>query len=144
MTHHDKGNYSAKHAPDSLLNKEIAREVEKRAVNGKIGCADAESIATELNVPMGEVGVALDLMEIRLCKCQLGLFGFEPEKIIVKPAEDVDGDLEQAILDFLVDGRLPCSVSWEIAWRFTVPRMDVSAACEALKIRIKPCQLGAF
>jgi hypothetical protein len=144
MTHHDKGNYSAKHAPDSLLNKDIALEVEKKAAEGKITCADAESIATELNVPMGEVGVALDLMEIRLSKCQLGLFGFEPEKIIVKPAEEIDIDLERAIDDCLVDGRLPCQASWEIAWRFSIPRMDVSSACEALKIKIKPCQLGAF
>jgi len=39
---------------------------------------------------------------------------------------------------------LSCAVSWEIADALQLTRMAVSEACEALKIKIKPCQLGAF
>ncbi len=144
MAHKDAGNYSAKHSPESNLNREVAQAIEKKAVKGEIKCADAAGIASALNVPMNEVGIAIDLMEIRISKCQLGLFGYGAEKIVVKPAETISIELEKAIRDTLVNGRLSCAVSWEIAERFSILRMNVSSACEALKIKIKPCQLGAF
>jgi hypothetical protein len=143
MTHSDAGNYRAKH-PSVKLNEEIALAVKKKVHEGEIACADGEGIASALNVPMGEVGVAVDLLEIRISKCQLGLFGYRPKKIIVTPADKVAAELEKAIRDALVNGRLPCAASWEIAEKFTMSKMGVSSACEALKIKIKPCQLGAF
>ena len=143
MTHSDAGNYRAKH-PSGKLNNEIARVIEKKVCDGEITCADGEGIAGALNVPMGEIGIAVDLLEIRIGKCQLGLFGYKPEKMIVKPADTVTAELEKAIKGALVNGRLPCATSWEIAEKFSVSKMDVSSACEALKIKIKPCQLGAF
>ncbi len=144
MAHKDAGNYSAKHGPESNLNREVAQAIEKKAVKGEVACADAAGIAAVLNVPMNEVGVAIDLMEIRISKCQLGLFGYGKEKMTIKPAETVSQELEKAIRDALVNGRLSCAVAWEIAQRFGIPRMSVSSACEAIKIKIKPCQLGAF
>ena len=143
MTHRDAGNYSMKH-PSNKLNDEIAHAIEKKVLDGEITCADAEGIAGTLNTPMGEIGVAIDLMEIRISKCQLGLFGYKPEKMIVTPADNVPAELEKAIRDIMVNGRLPCTASWEIAEKFNMPKIDVSSACETLKIKIKPCQLGAF
>jgi hypothetical protein len=93
---------------------------------------------------MGEVGVAIDLMDIQLERCQLGLFGYGEKKLIVKPAENVPSDLEKAIRDALAGGRLPCAAAWRIAEAFGIAKTDVSSACEALKIKVKPCQLGAF
>ena len=74
----------------------------------------------------------------------MGLFGYSPKKKIVQPAKEIAPDLKQAINDALSDGRLPCAAAWAIAKQINLPRMKVSAACEALKIKIKPCQLGAF
>jgi hypothetical protein len=144
MTHKDAGNYSAKHASDNRLNKEIAQAIEKRTVGAEITCAEASHIAGELNMPMGEVGVAMDLLEIRITRCQMGLFGYGDKKTVIEPAETVSSELEKSIREALVNGRLPCAASWEIAERFKFPKMNVTAACEALKIKIKPCQLGAF
>ena len=62
----------------------------------------------------------------------------------MQPAETVAPELEGAIRAAARDGRLPCAAAWEIAAERKIPRMKVSSACEALKIRIKPCQLGAF
>jgi len=53
-------------------------------------------------------------------------------------------DVTAAIRAALVDRRLPCASAWDIAKTFGVRKMVVSAACEALGIKIKPCQLGAF
>lgn len=144
MAHRDAGNYSAKHGSESSLNREIAKAVEKKTVNGEIACADAAGIAFSLKAPMGEIGIAIDLMEIRISKCQLGLFGYGTKKMNVKPAETISSGLETDIRNTLVNGRLPCAVAWEIAERFGLPKTSVSSACEALKIKIKPCQLGAF
>jgi hypothetical protein len=49
-----------------------------------------------------------------------------------------------AIKEALVDGKLSCESAWEIARRFDASKMKVSSVCEQLKIKIKPCQLGAF
>jgi hypothetical protein len=144
MTHSDAGNYKAKHSSNVKINDKIAQAVEKKIIDGIITCADAEIIASKLRVTMQGVGVAVDLMEIRIGRCQLGLFGYSPKKIIVKPADIVPGELERSIREALVNGRLPCTAAWQIADKFNIPKMEVSSACEALKIKIKPCQLGAF
>jgi hypothetical protein len=144
MAHENAGNYGAKHGSESRLNKEIAQAVEKRAVKGEIACANAFIVASELHVPPSEVGMSIDLMEIRIGKCQQGLFGYGDKKLIVEPAKTVSSELETAIRDALVNGRLPCALAWEIAEKFDIPKLNVSSACEALKIKIKPCQLGAF
>ena len=125
-------------------SEKIVKAVRLKTVDGEIACADASSITGELNVAMSEIGVTLDLLGIRITKCQLGLFGYAPRKMIILAAETVTPELEKAIRDALMDHRLSCAASWEIAARLGVPRMKVSSACEALKIKIKPCQLGAF
>jgi len=144
MTHENAGNYSAKHPPDKKLNLRIAGYVKLHAIKGRVSCASGHKIAVKLNVQPAEVGIPIDLLEMRISKCQLGLFGYSPEKNIVKPAEKVSPELEEAILKTLSDNRLPCADAWEIAKRFSIPKMEVSSACEALKIKISACQLGAF
>ena len=83
-------------------------------------------------------------MEIRIGKCQLGLFGHGKNDKPVKPAKTIRTDIEEAIKEALVNNRLSCKAAWEIAEKFGVPKMRISSLCEALKIKIKPCQLGAF
>ena len=144
MAHQNAGNYKGKHAPDVKINEIIGRAVNMKAVDGKISCDDAGSIADELSVTMQEIGVTIDLLEISLNKCQLGLFGYGAEKKIVEPAGAVNSELERSVREAAVNGRLPCEAAWKIAERLNISKMAVSAACEDLKIKIKPCQLGAF
>ncbi|MGA3207572.1 MAG: hypothetical protein ABSE05_07095 [Syntrophales bacterium] len=144
MTHRDRGNYKAKHSSASRLDQKISRALEKKAADGKITCTDASDIVSGLDVTMKEVGVTIDLMEIRISKCQLGLFGYSPEKMVVKPAKAVQTNLERAIRSALVNDCLPCAAAWSVAETFGIPKMAVSSACETLKIKVKPCQLGAF
>jgi hypothetical protein len=143
MTHSDAGRYSAKHAPGGRPDERIAGVVREKAAEGELACAGAERIAAALTVSLAEIGRTLDLMELRISRCQLGLFGY-PEGKAVRPAAAIAPDFEAAIRGRAADGRLPCKAAWEIAAERKVARMDVSSACEALKIRIKPCQLGAF
>ena len=144
MTHEDAGHYAKKHTAERSVKPEITEAVKKKAKDGVISCAAAHTIAVDLGMPPGEVGVGIDLLELRIVKCQLGLYGYQPDKKAVKPAESVSDALEGAIRESLAEGRLTCTAAWEIAKRLGVARMDVSSACEAMKIKIVSCQLGAF
>ncbi len=144
MTHSDAGRYAAKHAPGGSPDEKIAGAVREKAMKGELPCVEAERISAALGVTLKEVGRTLDLLELRIGRCQLGLFGYGPGRKAVQPTAWVTPDLAEALHGRLVGGKLPCEAAWEIATGLQITRMEVSAACETQKIRIKPCQLGAF
>ena len=137
-------NFAKKHDPSDAPDAAIQEALLTRVKNEEIPCAVAFQVAKDLSVALEDVGRTLDLTNIRLTKCQLGLFGYTPEKKIVSARMPEHPDLKAAIRDALVDHRLPCTAAWDIADRLGVRKMVVSAACEALEIKIKPCQLGAL
>ncbi len=144
MTHRDARDYSKKHGAGEKPKPAVAGAVTDRADDGRITCVQVFDIVSELGVSPSEAGKAVDLLKVKLVKCQLGLFGYPRGKPIVKPAAQVSPDLESAIRGRLAEGRLSCAEAWRIAEEMDLKRMDVSGAAEALGIKIKPCQLGAF
>ena len=145
MTHRDEGHYAQKHGSRRDLDQAVADAVRKRSEGGKVSCTEAFHIADEMSIEPSEVGRILDLMERKIVKCQLGLFGHERGKhLIVEPAEAIPPELERALRSGLVNRRLPCATAWKTAARFNVPKMSITAACERLNLRIGQCQLGAF
>ena len=126
------------------LDAALKDALQRQAREGELPCAVAFELASELGRPPADIGEAADRLGIRLVKCQLGLFGYSPEKKIVQAAPAADPAMETAIREKLENGRLTCRRAWEIAMAFQLPKMAVSAACEAMQIKIKPCQLGAF
>ena len=144
MSHEDAGHYAAKHPPETELNQEIANALKTEITEEKVSCAAAHKISRQLHVTPAEVGVTIDLLEARISRCQLGLFGYGQKKRIVEAADEVSQELEDAIRGALQSGRLSCAASWEIAEKFGIPKMNVSAACEKLMIKIIRCQLGSF
>ena len=144
MVKKDKGSYSAKYPVGGKTDPSVEKAVKELARDRVLSCAVAVGIAGDLNIAPAEVGFAMDRLEIRITKCQLGLFGNIPIGKIVKPAEEVDRKLKNAIESALVDNRLPCAAAWDIAKRLRIAKIKVSSACEALKVKISKCQLGAF
>lgn len=136
--------FTKKHGDKAIPDPAIQQVIENRARDGKLACAVAFDIAARLGVEAAAVGKTGDLMNVRLFKCQLGLFGYQPEKKIVKPLNEADPAIVAAIRLGLEAERLPCRTAWEIASRFEVRKMTISGICEAEGIKIKPCQLGAF
>jgi hypothetical protein len=136
--------FPEKHGPGAASDDKISQKVMAHAKNDELPCAVAFKIAEELQKSPAEIGRTVDLLNLKLIKCQLGLFGYKPEKKIVKAAATQDPDLQKAIRAALKNDKLACRDAWEIALRFEVSKMAVSAVCEAMKIKIKPCQLGAF
>ncbi|MFO7665464.1 MAG: hypothetical protein R6V76_02460 [Desulfobacterales bacterium] len=125
---------------DSLIDKEILN----RVTDNELSCAAAFEIAAKLNIRPMDIGEAADRLNLILVSCQLGLFGYKPDKKIVKALETVSGELETAISESLAYGRLSCIKAWEIAAKLNIKKFSVSCACETLGIKIKECQLGAF
>lgn len=143
MTHEDAGNYAGKRR-GAKLNEAIVARIKEKISNNRISCAEAHSIAAALNADPDDVGTAIDLLEVRIIQCRLGLFGHGKEKNIPALPDKMDPGIAPAIMSSLVNGWLACSAAWDIAKRFNISRAMISAVCEKMKIKISPCQLGAF
>ncbi len=68
---------------------EIQSKIIQRAKNGELPCAVAFDLVKQLGISPAEVGQYADRAKLRLVKCQLGLFGYQPEKRLVKPVDAV-------------------------------------------------------
>jgi hypothetical protein len=144
MAHEDAGHYGAKH-PGETIDTAIADEILEKEKDGRITCAAAHMIAKRHACLPKKVGVNIDLLEKRICKCQLGLYGYGSKKgKAVDASSEVAPDLKKAIGDAMEDDRISCAAAWNVADRLGLAKMDVSNACEALGIKICKCQLGAF
>ena len=144
MTLEKEQKFSQKHGPDARIDPVVKEKINTNAKQGELACAVAFKIAEELEVSPADIGKTVDLLDLKLNKCQLGLFGYKPDKKMVTAKAPENRQMEEAIRNALVDGKLACCDAWDIASRFNVRKMAVSGACESLSIKIKPCQLGAF
>jgi len=144
MTHADKGKYYKKHPDQTEIAPELRQNILQATANNNISCARAEAISRSSGRTLRETGTAIDILNINIIECQLGLFGCTPQKKAIQPAAEVSTDLKDEIGKALISEALPCAAAWEIARKLKLPRLKVSSACESLKIKIKPCQLGAF
>jgi hypothetical protein len=144
MPHEYAGHYRAKHPKGTPPDPVIAQALRDVAREGKVTCSAAHRVAQILRVPAAEVGKTADLLEFRVIECQMGLFGYSPEKRIVKPMENVSGDLLARVEAAAPAGKITCATCWKIARDLGLGKMEVSAACEGLGLKVKDCQIGAF
>jgi hypothetical protein len=144
MTHEDAGKYRAKHPGGTAYDPAVAAALTARAEEGKISCSDAHAVAGESGIAPAEAGRTADLLELRIHRCQMGLFGYSPEKRIVKPAADVSEELRALLAGAATEERIDCLSCWEIAGSRGIEKMAVAAACERLGLKVRNCQIGAF
>jgi hypothetical protein len=147
MTHEDAGKYALKHPPGTKLDEQIAKAIREKSPGGELACGMAEKISKELKVGISEVGITADLLEMKIKKCQLGLFGWGKKPSHGKDihsADSVSVELKSALEEVAENGGVTCAELWMIADRLGTERKVVSAACDALKLKIRKCQLGAF
>lgn len=136
--------FSEKHNPNLLPDPLIEKEVSRRSTNQQIPCALAFEIARRLGMTTMEVGQTADLMNISVVKCQLGLFGYKPDKKIIKAEDTSNRALKDAIIESAENNRLSCERAWQIAGQFNIDKLVVGNVSQANGIQIKSCQLGAF
>jgi hypothetical protein len=97
MTRKQAGEYKAKHSPEHRTSAAIVGAIKAKLKNNELSCAHAEAIARDTRTTLAEVGINLDLLEVRIGKCQLGLFGYTPTGKAVAPAASVSAELTAAI-----------------------------------------------
>jgi len=147
MAHQDAGKYALKHPPGARPNEQIAEAIREKSPGDDLACAVAEKISKELKVDLSEVGVAADLLEMKIKKCQLGLFGWGKKPNHgkdIRAADSVSAEMKSALEKAAENGAVTCAAAWAIADRLGTERKAVSAACDALRLKIRACQLGAF
>ncbi len=131
---------------------EEAVEAEVRSSLGKDGqltCAAAQKIAGEVGVEPLEVGKKADEIDIRITRCQLGLFGYAPKKgmpgyKLVKKLGTLPEPVSASVRKAVSDGKIPCLKLWGIAEQHKLTRSEIGNVVETLGIKVSPCQLGCF
>jgi hypothetical protein len=127
------------------MNQEIATQIQQSLAEGKLPCPSAFKIARRLGVSPQQVGEVVNELNVRISRCQLGLFGYGSDKgKSLKPAQEVAEELQARIRDRVIEEELPCAMAWGVASELKMKRLDVANAAESLGIRITQCQLGCF
>ena len=85
MAHEDKGKYFKKHPEGSKVDDDLKQEIISQVKNNNISCKKAEEIAGEAGYSLEETGMAIDILNINITKCQLGLFGYGETRKLFSP-----------------------------------------------------------
>jgi len=114
--------------------------------DGRLPCAFAFRLAAENGWTPAQVGAETNRLDVRISRCQLGLFGYESfrQKGLIQQVAEVPGDMTVSLRAAAVDGAITCSALWRIAEDHGLPRMAIACAAETLELRVSPCQLGCF
>ena len=123
--------------------KRLETELKASLTDGYLPCATAFQIAKKLGVSRRQVGDMANKQKVKISDCQLGCFQLE------KAVHDLDSiHISQALADkvkaSLIDGSLPCVLTFEIAKESKVTPRKVADVANKLKIKIHSCQLGCF
>ena len=117
-------------------------------VDGNLLCASAFLIAAQAVTSPLVVGQTADAMDVRVSRCQLGLFGYGDKRLgqhrIVQTLATMPPALEAALGASARDGRVTCEDLWRIAADLGLPKLTVSGGAETLKLKVVQCQLGCF
>ncbi|MBI2287798.1 MAG: hypothetical protein HYU83_02260 [Chloroflexi bacterium] len=134
--------------PDPEMNnaakdERLATQLSASLIDGHLPCATAFQIAGKLGVSRRQVGDMANQQKVRIIDCQLGCFKFE------KAVHNLDSiRISQALADdikaALIDGSLPCTVTFEVAKKAKAAPREVADVANKLKIKINHCQLGCF
>jgi hypothetical protein len=116
---------------------------------GQIHCAAAHRIAERLGVQPLYVGKQADEIEIRISRCQLGLFGYSPKKGIpgyrvVKKLDNPPETASASVREAAENGQIPCLTLWRLAAEYRLTKRNLGNIAETLDLKITPCQLGCF
>ena len=130
------------------MDEQLRQAVLDRLEENHLTCQQAHAIAKELAVEPLDVGRAADGVDVRISRCQLGLFGYGSKAAgthkVVCPMAKVPPLLEAVLRAEASEKGIPCIAVWNIADRLGHSRQETSNAIEGLGLRVSVCQLGCF
>jgi hypothetical protein len=120
----------------------------ERLQDGRLPCNQAHAISHALEVEPLTVGFAANDADIRISRCQLGLFGYGPKAEgkhkIVHAMDEVPERLAARLRAAADRGSITCTDVWQVADGLGYKRLEASSAVEAMGLRVSRCQLGCF
>lgn len=131
------------------MDTALERALFRASVQEQLACADAHSIASRYDLsPDRLAAIIAEDGRLRFDRCQLGLFGYGPKaegrSKIILAATNLPPDMVAELQAAVVDGHVACATVWDIALRYRYPRLGVANVCQALGLKVSPCQLGCF
>lgn len=130
------------------MDEHIHQAMLERLENGQLPCNQAFAIAKILGVAPLSVGLAANKADIRISRCQLGLFGYGPKAEgkhkIVHPMENVPERLAARLRAEAEGDSITCAAIWRTADGLGFVRLEASSAVEAMGLKVSRCQLGCF
>lgn len=130
------------------MDERMHRAMIERLENGQLPCNQAFAVAKILGVEPLSVGLAANEADIRISRCQLGLFGYGPKAEgkhkIVHPMENVPERLAARLRAEAEGGGITCAAVWRAADGLGLTRLEASSAVEAMGLKVSRCQLGCF
>lgn len=133
-----------KKTADFIPNETTTETLRSIVDSDSIDCASAFNLSRKLSLPTSETGLYLDHCNIRLKRCQIGLFGYGSGNKLIKKLSSLDPSLSDRITSLTENDRLSCASVFIIASEFRISKVDVGNACETLGIKINGCRFGAF
>jgi hypothetical protein len=130
------------------MDERLRQALQDHLEDGKLPCSQAFAIARTLGEKPLVVGFAASELEIRISRCQLGLFGFGPKSKgkhkIVHPMDEVPERLAARLRASASENGITCTAVWNVADDLGYQRLEASSAVEAMGLRVTRCQLGCF
>lgn len=135
----------AQYPTDETPDKTIAAKLEATAnADKRIACLAVHEIAQVLDCLPLNVGQTADLIGIRINRCQLGLFDRKDTDVQPLSKDDITQEMQALVESAVLNGQLACIDSWRLSDQLNLSRLQMGALCDELKIKVSPCQLGAF
>ncbi len=129
---------------NTALPFEQIEYLKKNCSSGSITCLQVHQLSQKWQVRPQKMGSILDQLQIKIIKCQLGLFGVTDNKKYIRAVDNIPANLVNQIENQAHKKRLSCRATWEVAKEARVKRRFMGDTCKKLGIRITDCQLGTF
>jgi hypothetical protein len=130
------------------MKDDVIQRIQVRAHDGNVPCAAAHTVAWETGATPGQIGALVDELGLVITQCQLGLFGYGPKaegkSKLIRPMPAIPEALRAKLQARAKEGRITCRACWDIANEMDLERLAVGNAADAMGLKIRPCQLGAF
>ena len=130
------------------MDEKLHQAMLDRLQDGQLPCNQAHAIAQILDMEPLSVGLAANEANIRISRCQLGLFGYGPKAEgkhkIVHPMDKVPERLAARLRAKADEHGITCASIWKVADGLGYQRIEASSAVEAMGLRVSRCQLGCF
>nr|NIV28207.1 hypothetical protein [Anaerolineae bacterium] len=116
------------------MDERLHQAMLERLQDGQLPCNQAHAIAQALDLEPLAVGFAANDADIRISRCQLGLFGYGPKAEgkhkIVHPMDKVPERLAARLRAAADRDQITCEAIWKAADGLGFKRIEASSAVE--------------